>query len=57
MFTGLPKMLLDGMVHEIGLQGCLGLGLDLELRLPARGVTHEPHRPVLSKPESVVRPV
>src|SRR3954453_687606 len=46
VFTRLPKVLLDRVLHEIGLQSRFRLGLDLEPRLPAWSVAYEPHHPV-----------
>jgi len=41
----LPKVLLDRMAHQNGLQGRFRLGLDLKPGLPVWGVAHVAHDP------------
>jgi len=45
VFTCLPEVLLDRMAHQIGLQGCFALGLDLKPGLLVRGVAYVAHDP------------
>jgi hypothetical protein len=45
VFTRLPKMLLDRVLHQIGFQGRFRLGLDLKPRLSIRGVAYVAHDP------------
>ena len=43
VFTRLPKVFFDRVLHQIGLPGGFRLGLNLKPGLPTRGVAHEPH--------------
>ena len=55
VFTGLPKMFLDGVIHEIGLQGRFRLGLDLEPCCPLGA--SQTNRIALSNAEKACRSV